>query len=116
MPISIPAQGLDIVAAQSAGVVLGAINMTAKGLVVVYPDGTNSSVIEALRTFLANPPTRVNPVQLAASNKWAECNMRLAAIPPVPGQGIDPYATIRVRLAQELTVALAAANAAGGLV
>lgn len=78
---------------------------------------------------LNDPPLSVNWSVLAArgtdgfegrtdpaglTDKWLAIKARLDALPAVPGEGDDPYATTRTRLTQQVQDATVAITIAGG--
>lgn len=79
----------------------------------------STEVMDALQALISSPPCNhaaPNELQVCASNDWVVACAKLAALPPVPGEGEDPYATIRARLGSERDAALIRADSLGGLV
>lgn len=98
---------------------LGIPNAVIDGRVLVLPAGLSPDQMQLLQDNIINhaPDQHLTDTveQVVASDAWALLNAKLAAIPPVPGEGVDPYAATRARLALDLATALARANSLGGL-
>lgn len=78
---------------------------------VEVPDGLAPDIIAAVAAFVASP---VTTQRRKVSDEWANCNAKLAALPPV--EDPDPYATIRARLTALRDQCLTDADALGGLI
>lgn len=112
MLITIPAGVIlsngDLRAANLPGFVL---NDGARQQIQV-PDGLDNSVLTAIMSYVCAPSVAL---RRKASDDWALCMAKLAALPAAPEEGEDLYVHIRERLESERDGYLAVAEELGGL-
>ena len=112
-PIPLP-PGLSIEDVIEAGIPVMPAPTGVSVTLLPHATAVDRAALEALIERTINPELPDPEEQAALTNAWLTVKACLDALPPVPGEGPDPYAVSRTRLGGATQAALDALNSAGG--